>query len=64
MKLAERVKEILGSSSEIEATASRTGEVTHYIADISKAKKAFGYDPKTSFDKGIELSMKWYEENT
>jgi UDP-glucose 4-epimerase len=64
MHLAEKVVELLGSSSKIEATESRTGEVTHYIADISKAKKAFGYDPKTSFEDGIRLSMEWYKANT
>ena len=64
MHLAEKVVELLGSSSKIEATDSRTGEVTHYIADISKAKKAFGYDPKTSFEDGIRLSMEWYKANT
>ena len=64
MKLAESVIELLGSSSTIEATSSRIGEVTHYIADISKAKKAFGYDPKVSFDEGIRRRMEWNEANT
>ncbi|MDA1292914.1 MAG: NAD-dependent epimerase/dehydratase family protein [bacterium] len=64
MHLAEKVVELLGSSSTIEATNSRTGEVTHYIADISKAKKAFGYNPKTNFEDGIRKSMEWYEANT
>ncbi len=64
MHLAQKIVELLGSSSQIEATDSRTGEVTHYIADVSKAKKAFGYDPKTSFEDGIKLSMEWYEANT
>lgn len=64
MHLAEKVIELLGSTSQIEATSSRTGEVTHYIADIAKAKKAFGYNPKTSFEDGIRLSMEWYEKNT
>lgn len=63
MHLAEKVVELLGSSSQIEATSSRTGEVTHYIADISKAKKAFGYNPKTNFEDGIRKSMEWYEAN-
>lgn len=62
MHLAEKVVELLGSSSSIEATSSRTGEVTHYIADISKAKKAFGYNPKVSFEEGIQRSMEWYEK--
>ncbi len=64
MHLAEQIVELLGSSSKIETTSSRTGEVTHYIADISKAKKAVGYSPKTNFEDGIRLSMEWYKANT
>ena len=40
------------------------GEVTHYIADISKAKKTFGYNPQTPFDRGIEKAVEWYKANT
>lgn len=64
LRLAEKMIELVGSDSEISLTEARTGEVTHYIADISKAKKAFGYDPKTSFNEGIAKSVEWYEENT
>jgi nucleoside-diphosphate-sugar epimerase len=63
LSLAEKIKTLLGSTSDIELGASRTGEVTHYIADISKAKKKFGYDPKTSFEEGVKKSVEWYEEN-
>lgn len=64
LHLAETMKELLDSDSEIEVTDSRTGEVTHYIADVSKARETFGYDPKTSFEEGIRKSVEWYEENT
>ena len=64
MHLAEQIVEILESSSKIETTDSRTGEVTHYIADITKAKNAFGYNPKTNFRDGLRLSMEWYKANT
>lgn len=64
VELAERMKELLGSDSDIKITDSRTGEVTHYIADISKARQTFGYDPKTPFEKGVELSVEWYKANT
>jgi len=64
VSLANKIKELTGSKSEIKLSDSRTGEVTRYIADISKAKKAFGYDPKVSFDQGIGKSVKWYESHT
>lgn len=64
LHLAERMKELLGSDSKIEITDARTGEVTHYIADISKAQRVLGYAPKTPFDRGIEMSVEWYKTNT
>ena len=33
-------------------------------ADIAKAKKALGYDPKVMFEEGIEKAVVWYSENT
>ena len=62
--LAETVKKLLGSSSEIRIKESRTGEVIRFIADISKAKKAIGYDPKINFAEGIERAVEWYRANT
>lgn len=64
VQLAEQVKELLGSTSEITLQESRTGEVTRYIADISKAKKAFGYAPTTPFSEGVKKSVEWYGANT
>ena len=63
VKLAEKVKDLLGSSSDIDISEARTGEVIRYIADISKAKTALGYNPKVSFDEGIKKSVEWYKEN-
>jgi nucleoside-diphosphate-sugar epimerase len=59
--LAERIKELTGSTSEINMQKPRTGEVVKYIADISKAKNALGYSPQIPFDRGIELAVDWYE---
>lgn len=60
LHLADRVKELLKSESEVSVGVPRIGEVIRYVADISKAKKLLGYDPKTPFDRGIELSVEWY----
>ena len=62
--LAEEVKRFLKSSSEITVGNSRTGEVVRYIADISKAKKALGYSPKTPFSEGIRKAVEWYLKNS
>ena len=39
------------------------GDVERTYADISKAKKLIGYEPKTSFENGIKKFVKWYKEN-
>ena len=64
LDLAEKMKELLNSDSEIEITESRTGEVTHYIADTTKARETFGYDPKTPFAEGVKKSVEWYSAHT
>ena len=39
------------------------GDVEKTLADISKAKKLIGYEPKTTFEQGIKKFIKWYKEN-
>jgi len=41
----------------------RKGDIKHSNADISKAKEKLGYDPKWSFEGGIEAAIEWYREN-
>lgn len=41
----------------------RAGDIKHSNADISKANKLLGYDPKWSFEKGIAEAIDWYKEN-
>lgn len=38
----------------------RAGDVRHSQADISKAKKALGYQPSFNILKGIDKAMPWY----
>jgi UDP-glucuronate 4-epimerase len=38
---------------------SRSGEVTRYVADISKARKLLGYTPQTPLTAGVPQSIQW-----
>lgn len=58
--LAERVKELANSSSEITIAPSRTGEVIRYVADIAKAKEKLKYSPQVPFEEGIKKTVEWY----
>ena len=41
----------------------RKGDVKHSKADISKAKKLLGYEPKVRFLEGLTKVHQWYQEN-
>ena len=38
----------------------RTGDVRHRQADVSKANKLLGYEPKFNISQGIDEAMAWY----
>ena len=42
---------------------SQTGEVTRYVADISKARQLLGYQPKVPLSLGIRKYVQWWREN-
>ncbi len=64
VELAETVKELIGSKSDITIGQPRLGEVIRYVADISKAKKKLGYSPQVPFSEGIKKTVEWYMQNT
>lgn len=41
----------------------RPGDVRHSLADISRAKKYLGYEPKYNVKQGLRLAGDWYAEN-
>ena len=50
----------LGTSAEVTYEPSRLGEVTHYVADISRARELLGFEPKTSLQEGLTKAAAWY----
>lgn len=53
----------IGVEPNIKQLPMQPGDVERTYADISKAKSLIGYEPKTSFKKGIENFVKWYKIN-
>jgi UDP-glucose 4-epimerase len=41
---------------------SRAGEVTRYVADISKARELLGYRPQTPLTAGVPQAVRWQRE--
>jgi nucleoside-diphosphate-sugar epimerase len=62
-RAAELIAEQLDVEPEIDTAPARIGEVTHYIADIRKARDVLGWRPVTSLDDGIPKSVEWFREH-
>ena len=60
--VARMVKEEMGSSSEIVLGETRTGEITQYVADMTKAREKFCYEPRTKIIEGVRKSVEWYKK--
>lgn len=52
---------LLGKDTKPIFGPDRVGDIKHSNADISKAKNAFGYNPRYSFEDGIKLAIDWYK---
>ncbi len=57
--LAETIAANLGVTPQIIDKPIQPGEISFYIADLSKAKKLLGYEPQVSFEQGIKRAVEW-----
>ena len=57
------IAKVLNVEPKIEQLPMQPGDVDRTFADVSKAKRLIGYEPKTSFEEGIEKFVKWYKIN-
>ena len=57
------IAKTLGVEPKIKQLPMQPGDVDRTYADISKAKKMIGYEPRTTFEKGVEKFIGWYKKN-
>jgi UDP-glucuronate 4-epimerase len=62
-RAAELIADHLGVEPLIDTAPARLGEVTHYVADIRKARDLLGWGPQTSLDEGIPRAVDWFREH-
>ena len=58
--LIELFEQKLGKKAITEKIGMQPGDVMETYADISKAKKMLGYDPKTTVEEGVSKLVDWY----
>lgn len=62
-EMIETIAGVLDIEPKITQLPMQPGDVDRTFADISKAKKLIGYEPKTTFEEGINKFVHWYQEN-
>lgn len=58
--LASKINKLLKAEIKPSYDKPRPGDVKHSYADISRAKKMLEYEPKVSFQAGLEKTIYWY----
>ncbi|MFK7972196.1 MAG: SDR family oxidoreductase [Bacteroidia bacterium] len=56
----DKLREIAGSDLQAIHGPTRTGDVRHSLADISKARKYLKYEPAFDIDQGLAKAFEWY----
>jgi UDP-glucose 4-epimerase len=62
VRAAELIAQELGVDPNVTIAPSLLGEVTHYVADVRKAREVLGWTPQTSLDDGIPKAVAWFKE--
>lgn len=57
------IQKILGKKARFKIMPPRPGDQQETSADITKAKRLLGYQPKMPLAEGLEKEVKWYIEN-
>lgn len=62
INMAKFIGEALGIEPNMTVAPARVGEVTHYVANVGKARALLDYNPHTSLRDGIHKAVAWSTE--
>jgi len=62
-ELAEKIASLTGFTGRLQWDSSKPDGQPRRCLDVSRAKRAFGFEAKTDFDEGLRATIAWYREN-
>ena len=63
LEMINTIAKAVEKEAKIKQLPMQLGDVERTYADVSKANKLIGYEPKTSFEQGIKNFVEWYKQN-
>jgi dTDP-L-rhamnose 4-epimerase len=62
-EVAQTLAGVLGSNVQAQVTGKyRVGDIRHCFADISLAREVLGYEPRVTFEAGMQELVAWLQE--
>jgi UDP-glucose 4-epimerase len=61
VRAADLIAAELGVEPQVTIAPSLVGEVTHYVADVRKARELLGWEPRTPLAEGIPRAVEWFK---
>ena len=61
LEMIEQLERALGVKADKEFQDAQVGDVPRTLADITAARKALGYEPRVTFEQGIDRFVAWLE---
>ena len=58
--LASAIIDAIDGGVRVKYESARSGDIKHSLANIAKAKKAFGYAPEYSMPRGLKETLSWF----
>jgi UDP-glucose 4-epimerase len=58
--LVRALGELTGRKLAVQHGPDRAGDIRHSLADIARAKRILGYEPRVSFADGLARTLEWY----
>ncbi|HKX26480.1 MAG TPA: SDR family oxidoreductase [Blastocatellia bacterium] len=61
-QLLAALQKVIGTDLKPKYEVSRTGDIRHSLADITRAEKLLGYHPTVGLNEGLRHTVEWYRE--
>ncbi len=62
-QIIKTIERLLGREAVIESRPGHPADVPATWADLTKARRLLGWSPQTTWEEGLEQTVKWYLEN-
>jgi UDP-glucose 4-epimerase len=60
LDLVASLNRLLGTQVEARHAPPRAGDVRHSRADVGRARRDLGYEPRVAFEQGLAETLRWY----